>query len=62
MRRRVAAYAGSDPELRRIVAELREQAPAYAAAMPEMARKQQYFASSAAARMRTPDGKAQRQS
>ena len=60
VRKRVAAYAGSDPELRAIGDELRVEAPAYAAAMPEMQRKQNYYASSAALRMRTPDGKSQR--
>ena len=60
VRKRVAAYAGSDAELRAIGDELRLEAPAYAAAMPEMQRKQNYYASSAALRMRTPDGKSQR--
>lgn len=62
VRRHVAAYAGSDPELREIVAELRDEAPVFAAAMPEMARKQRYFASSNLARMRTADGKSIRNS
>ncbi len=60
VRKRIAAYAGSDPELRGLVAELREEAPAYAAAMPEMTRKARYFASSNVARMRTVDGKARK--
>ena len=60
VRRRVAAYAGSDTELREIVAELRDEAPVYAAAMPEMARKQRYFASSNVARMRTVDGRSRK--
>lgn len=60
VRKRVAAYAGSDPELRAIVSELREEAPVYAAAMPEMDRKQRYFAASTLSRMRSPDGKAVR--
>jgi len=62
VRRRVAAYAGSDSELRGISEELRVAEPVYAAAMPEMTRKHNYYASSAALRMRTPDGKSQRQS
>jgi Ca-activated chloride channel family protein len=57
VRKRVAAYAGSDPELRGIVAELREQAPVFAAAMPEMDRKARYFASHNLARTRTAEGK-----
>jgi len=60
VRKRVAAYAGSDAELRAIVAELREEAPAYAAMMPEMERKQRHFASSVMARSRSVDGKSQR--
>jgi Ca-activated chloride channel homolog len=60
VRRRVGRYAGSDPELRGIAAELHEQAPLYAAAMPEMDRKQRHYAASAMARMRTPDGKSVR--
>lgn len=57
VRKRIAAYAGSDPELREIVSELRDEAPVYAAAMPEMDRKQRYFASSNLARIRSVDGK-----
>ena len=61
VRKRIAAYAGSDTELRKIAAELHEQAPAYAAPMAEMARKQRHYAASASLRMRTPDGKSMRQ-
>ncbi len=61
VRKRIAAYAGSDAELRKIAAELHEQAPAYAAPMAEMARKQRHYAASASLRMRTPDGKSMRQ-
>lgn len=60
VRKRVVAYAGSDPELREIVAELRDEAPVYAAAMPEAQRKVRYFASSTVARMRTVDGKSRK--
>jgi Ca-activated chloride channel homolog len=60
VRRRVAAYAGSDGELRALVAELRAEVPAYAAPMPELARKQRYFASSNLARIRTAEGKSRR--
>ncbi len=60
VRRRVAAYAGSDAELREIVAGLRQDMPAYAAPMPELDRKQRYFASSMLQRVRTADGKVRR--
>ena len=50
------------PELRKIAAELHEQAPAYAAPMPEMARKQRSLRGQRVARAcRTPDGKSRRQ-
>lgn len=62
VRRRVAAYAGSDPELQALVAELRVEAPVYAAAMPEMDRKARHYASSRLARTRTADGKSVRRS
>ena len=61
VRRRVAAYAGSDPELQGVVRELAEQKPAYAAAMPELARKQAHYAASVSLRSRSADGKSQRQ-
>ena len=60
VRRRVAAYAGSDAELQGVAQELAEQKPAYAAAMPEMARKQAHFAASVNLRSRSADGKSQR--
>jgi Ca-activated chloride channel homolog len=61
VRKRVAAYAGSDPELRRVVDELREQRPMYAAAaMPEMMRKQVHYASSLSMRSRDVQGRSQR--
>jgi Ca-activated chloride channel homolog len=62
VRRRVAAYAGSDPELQGVVALLAEEKPAYAAAMPEMARKQAHYAASMSLRSRSADGKSQRRS
>jgi Ca-activated chloride channel family protein len=61
VRKRVAAYAGSDPELREIVAELRLEVPVYAAAMPEMARKQRFYQASLQSRSRMPDGSSRRQ-
>jgi Ca-activated chloride channel family protein len=60
VRRRVHGYAGSDSVLRGLEAELAEEQVQFAAPMPEMARKQAYFASSTASRMRTGDGKSRR--
>ena len=62
VRRRVAAYAGSDAELQGIAHELAEQKPAYAAAMPELMRKQTHFAASVGLRSRSVDGKSQKRS
>jgi hypothetical protein len=62
VRRRVAAYAGSDPELQGVVSELAEEKPVYAAAMPEMARKHSYYAASVSLRSRSVDGKSQKRS
>jgi Ca-activated chloride channel homolog len=63
VRKRVATYAGSDPELRKVVDELREERPVYAAAaMPEMLRKQVHYASSLSMRSRDVQGKSQRRS
>ena len=45
-----------------IVAELRSEAPVFAAAMPEMARKQQFYQASLRSRDRMPDGRSRRQS
>lgn len=59
-RRRIAGYAGSDEELRRIAAELRDERPAYAAPMPELARKARYFAANTSQHMRTPEGRSRR--
>ena len=59
VRRRVAAYAGSDPELQGVVTHLAEEKPAYAAAMPELMRKQTHFAASVSLRSRSADGKSQ---
>ena len=53
VRRTIEQYAGSDAELQAIVASLREQAPAFAAAMPEMDRKQHHYAASMVARSRS---------
>ena len=60
VRKRITAYAGNDPELRRLVEELRVELPQYAAAMPEMTRKQVHYASSVSLRSRSSDGRAQK--
>jgi Ca-activated chloride channel family protein len=60
VRKRVHAYAGSDTVLRELVHELSEEQVQFAAPMPEMARKQAYFASSTVSRARTMDGKSRR--
>ncbi len=60
VRRRVTGYAGADPALRSLVAELSSEEVHYAAPMPEMARKAAYFQSSNLSRMRTEEGKSRR--
>ncbi len=60
VRKRVRAYAGSDTELNGLVSELSAEQYQYAAPMPEMARKERYFRSSNACRMRTEDGKSRK--
>jgi Ca-activated chloride channel family protein len=57
VRRRVAAYEGSDPELAAVVARLELELPTYAAPMPEMDRKRVHFLASASSRMRTGEGR-----
>ena len=54
--RRIRDYASGDPQLQEIAASLRMEVPAYAAAMPEMARKSRHWAASNVARMRTAEG------
>ena len=58
--RRIASYAGSDPELLAIISELDERGVVYSRAMSSAARKQDHFASMNAAYMRSPEGKAKR--
>ena len=58
--RRIREYAGRDSELRAIVAELERETEVLAAPMREFSRKELYFRSSNALRMRTLDGKAMR--
>ncbi len=56
----IAGYAGSDPELRAIVAELHAEEGRWAAPMPAMALKEAHAQSSYALRSRAPDGRARR--
>jgi len=58
--KRIEQYAGSDPDLRRLIAELRERHDAYSAPMSPMAMKGEYFASRNISSMRDPAGKARR--
>jgi Ca-activated chloride channel family protein len=60
--RKIETYAGTDPELRRIVRELRERHEAYSAPMHAFYQKAEYAASLNIMRMRAPDGKARRRS
>ena len=60
VRRRVAAYAGSDRDLREIVDGLREEMPAFAMPMAAADLKARHYESSRALRARMPDGKSQR--
>jgi hypothetical protein len=57
---KIAGYAGSDPELRAMVAELRAEESRWAAPMPAMALKEAYAASNYSMRSRRPDGRASR--
>ena len=57
---RVEKYAGSDAELCRIIAELRERHVAYSAPMSAMRSKQEFAASQNISSMRDPSGKARR--
>jgi Ca-activated chloride channel family protein len=58
--KRIRGYAGSDPDLLRIVAELESDRPTMAAPMAPMAAKQAFFASAMVERSRSPQGRAQR--
>lgn len=59
--RKIESYAGSDPELRRLVAELRERDdPMYAATMSAIAMKRAYAENYNVSRMRDPLGRAKR--
>ena len=58
--RRIRGYAGDDPELNRLAGELVGEEHAYAAPMPEAARKQAFYQSANLARTRDLQGKAVR--
>lgn len=57
---RIAGYAGRDPELRAILAEVQAEEDRFAAPMPEMSRKAAHAQASYALRSRAPDGRANR--
>jgi Ca-activated chloride channel family protein len=57
---RIAGYAGDDPELQAIVAELREEQVRWSAPAPEMARKVAFAGANYAMRTRGPSGRASR--
>jgi len=58
--KRIRGYAGRDPEMHGVIAQLESDATTLAAPMAPAAAKQMYFASYTQARMRAPDGKAMR--
>ncbi len=56
--KRIRSYAGRDPEMRALVAELEQDASNLAAPMPAAALKEMHFRSYATVKMRMADGKA----
>jgi Ca-activated chloride channel family protein len=58
--RKIASYAGSDPELQRIVAELRGEIDAFAMDMDAIEAKRRHFASYATQHLRTAEGKSRK--
>jgi len=56
--KRIRSYAGRDPEMRALIAELELDASTLAAPMPAAALKEMHFRSYASAKMRMADGKA----
>jgi Ca-activated chloride channel family protein len=58
--RRVGEYAGDDPGLRDLVVKLSSEGAGFAAPMPEMTRKQAFFAASAQLRDRDLEGRSRR--
>jgi Ca-activated chloride channel family protein len=57
---KLASYAGADPELQRIVSELRDEVEAFAIHMDALQAKQRHFASYSVQHSRTADGKARK--
>jgi len=57
---KIAVYAGSDPALQHIVAELRVEQAQWAAPAPEMTRKAAFASANYALRSRAPQGGANR--
>ena len=57
---RIRSYAGSDPELHALLAELDHQVPTFERAMSPMALKAHFASAEWSARTRRPDGKARR--
>jgi Ca-activated chloride channel family protein len=55
--RKIASYAGHDPELRRLVAELRHDVEAFVVHMDAVEAKQRHFASYSTQHSRAADGK-----
>ena len=60
--KRIRGYAGTDAELRLVVAELERDAAEVAAPMPEPSLKEMHFRGYASAKNRMPDGTAFRRS
>ena len=58
--RKIASYAGADPELQRIVSELRDEVEAFAMHMDALQAKQRHFASYAVQHSRTVEGKSRK--
>jgi Ca-activated chloride channel homolog len=57
---RIRSYAGSDPALHDVVANLSEEGIEFAAPMPELSRKRAFFAASAQLRNRDTEGRSRR--
>jgi Ca-activated chloride channel family protein len=58
--RKIASYAGTDPELQRIVSELRNEVEAFAMHMDALEAKQRHFATYAVQHSRMADGKSRK--
>jgi hypothetical protein len=57
---KIASYAGTDPDLQRIVSELRDDLEAFAGHLDALQAKQRHFASYAVQHSRTPEGKSRK--